>query len=577
MQAISTQPVDRSAAQDAIRNLYRVLNKVGPELLWFDAPLDAAVAAHILLIEQDPQFFERYWGQLVRKQRDEWTRVRAMISSQTGTIGWDETRRRLLPPPLNNTHGGRIGSAFLLRSLREQGHLPWLPVGPRYNHHLSSISDTSPATKEDRRREAQEYDRIQKLEEENDPVRLLQEDVDEIEWKCFYSSPTLEPAYKTEAMADTGIRFTDPEFTLSGVSFGQLARLEFLLKECGESFPDGYLAFLDVAKQVGLWWALERVAVVCDRPAELLRDASGRLHNANGPALVYRNGWKVFAVNGLISEPVLKAQQPRRRIKEAPILRAFLPDDPKERFEMLRESAGGGLPFYERYVAGERTEVWNELVEMGEQIPSIEHAADALAVAYATMDRAARNINLLVDRLNMLHYEFANPAWEKPSPDSRKEWREVDRRLGTIPLSLRAWWDLVGSVDFTGDHRLLSNRVNMSSPSLGTLLTDPLVVYGPATTLSEAEMFEGEPDYNPECVLAPDRYHKHEISGGAPYSICLPCVAADAIVQNEPNEVYFVDYLRQCFRYGGFPGFGDDESRIPQEEMAMLTEGLLEI
>ena len=107
-----------------------------------------------------------------------------------------------------------------------------------------------------------------------------------------------------------------------------------------------------------------------------------------------------------------------------------------------RESAGGGLPFYERYVAGERTGVWNELVEMGEQIQYIEHAADALAVAYATMDSAARNINLLVDRLNMLHYEFANPAWEKPSPDPGIEWREVDRRLdqSSLPARVVATW-----------------------------------------------------------------------------------------------------------------------------------------
>ena len=50
MQAISSQPVERSAAQDAIRNLYRVLNKVGPDGRGSTHPLDAAVAAHILLI-----------------------------------------------------------------------------------------------------------------------------------------------------------------------------------------------------------------------------------------------------------------------------------------------------------------------------------------------------------------------------------------------------------------------------------------------------------------------------------------------------------------------------------------------
>ena len=325
--------------------------------------------------------------------------------------------------------------------------------------------------------------------------------------------------------------------------------------------------------------------------------------------MVYRDGWKVYAVNGARVDPVavlppeqitfdlIEANKPfrkilverygkaryrveaaeHRRAKPAPVLQKQLPTDPTERLEFLRDAASGKLPFYERYQGGDRVNVWNELVGLGDRVRLAAHAADGLAVAYATMDRAAHNVSLLVERLNRLHYEFASAAWEKPSSESRKEWRDVDHRIGLVPFSLRAWWDVVGSVDLTGDDDLLSNRGGMTSPNLGTLLTDPLVIDGPAVTISENEMFEGEPDYEPECVLAPDRYHKHEISGGQPYSIGLPCPAADAVLLYEENELYLVDYLRRCFRYGGFPGFFDDESRIPEREMAMLTGGLLEI
>jgi hypothetical protein len=183
----------------------------------------------------------------------------------------------------------------------------------------------------------------------------------------------------------------------------------------------------------------------------------------------------------------------------------------------------------------------------------------------------------LIDRLNRLGYEFAQQSSHPPSTESRKEWRRVDRKLGALPLSLRAWWDVAGSVDLTGDHDLLSASVGLPGSKLGTLLTDPLVLYGPEVTLSDFESAEGEEDGARQCVLALDRYHKHGFSGGGEYAIAVPCRAVDALVLNEPHRIHLVEYLRLCFQYGGFPGFQDDESKIPRREMALLTDGLLEI
>jgi hypothetical protein len=38
--------------------------------------------------------------------------------------------------------------------------------------------------------------------------------------------------------------------------------------------------------------------------------------------------------------------------------------------------------------------------------------------------------------------------------------------------------------------------------------------------------------------------------------------------------VFFVDYLRLCFRFGGFPGYEGIDRGIPAE-IATLSEGLL--
>jgi hypothetical protein len=56
--------------------------------------------------------------------------------------------------------------------------------------------------------------------------------------------------------------------------------------------------------------------------------------------------------------------------------------------------------------------------------------------------------------------------------------------------------------------------------------------------------------------IAPDNYHKNNVSGGPPYSIIVPNKAIDAKLENEWHTTTFVNYLRICFRHGGFPGRG---------------------
>jgi hypothetical protein len=53
--------------------------------------------------------------------------------------------------------------------------------------------------------------------------------------------------------------------------------------------------------------------------------------------------------------------------------------------------------------------------------------------------------------------------------------------------------------------------------------------------------------------LAPDYLHKASISGGAAYGFTIPNENADAEFENEAHALPFVDYLRLCFRWAGFP------------------------
>ncbi|WP_066937510.1 DUF6745 domain-containing protein [Microtetraspora fusca] len=55
----------------------------------------------------------------------------------------------------------------------------------------------------------------------------------------------------------------------------------------------------DVARSAGWWWPLERVALLCERPLELHLDDLGRLHRAEGPALLFADGFALNAWHGM--------------------------------------------------------------------------------------------------------------------------------------------------------------------------------------------------------------------------------------------------------------------------------------
>lgn len=353
--------------------------------------------------------------------------------------------------------------------------------------------------------------------------------------------------------------------------------------------------------------------------------------------------------------------------------------------------------FLERYRSGEREQVWRELVALGAAVRQASHRDDAAAVARETMERVRRNAELVTARLREIGYAFAYPDQALVPPDERMRARldRLERDGGTLPLSLRAFYETVGSVNWMGAYPGLSAYVAPADPRgmmdmirdtfarhFGEVpkpdpaadpaadpLADPRLAGDPAiadmmrqmsqlaralmgkaaeareeaarmTTeggapserlarthdfaedlearmrLASAERTAGQDvasdplvvealdsddpdDYrdftddeddvhgDPEgeepdgdavrptryaVVVAPDADHKAGYSGGDPYLVFFPDPAADATL--EGAGVTFVEYLRESFRWGGFPGL----ARYPAPaELARLTEGLLPI
>jgi len=226
------------------------------------------------------------------------------------------------------------------------------------------------------------------------------------------------------------------------------------------------------------------------------------------------------------------------------------------------------MSLLDRYIAGAHVAVWQELVAMG---PRVQDDPIALEVARETMQRVRHNVQLVIERLRSESWPFSESdvyaIWAPPHQETPAQITELERRLdGPIPLALRTFWSVVGTVSLM--------RI-ASGPEQDLSLPDPLVI-GPVdhalTELSEWETDEERSSEPFRAPLAPDAFHKDDISGGLPYEIELPDAGADPLFVNEPHNVTFVSYLRIAFAAGGLPGWESNESQAPL--LKRLSDGL---
>ena len=72
---------------------------------------------------------------------------------------------------------------------------------------------------------------------------------------------------------------------------------------------------LELARSVGAWWALEGLAICCERPQVLRLDEQDRPHSTDGPAIAYGDGFEVWADHGVAIPLVAgdRARAPHRR------------------------------------------------------------------------------------------------------------------------------------------------------------------------------------------------------------------------------------------------------------------------
>lgn len=172
---------------------------------------------------------------------------------------------------------------------------------------------------------------------------------------------------------------------------------------------------------------------------------------------------------------------------------------------------------------------------------------------------------------------------------------ELEKASDVLPLSVYAWYESIGSVNFTGQHVRWLRYVTDEETTVRTTeqiydqqgsvhpfhRLEPLRVYplqGKRLRDYRTLVTGGEGRSPTSLPLIPNAFGTYaQMSQDAfDYEIVIPSAAVDAPLLYETHHTTFVSYLRNCLRWGGFPGWEQIPFR-PDEDIAFLTRDLLPI
>ena len=270
---LSTEPADFDAAEEAITSLYASIDKPKPYFVRLSSPLGAELYIK-LLTQTRPETYNReklrgqLWGQLSDQLGGQlrgqlwgqlWGQLRGQLSDQLGG-----QLRGQLGRQLSDQLGGQLWGQ-LGRQLRGQ---LWDQLRGQLGRQLSDQLGGQLGRQLGRQLGAQLSDQLwdQLRGQLRGQLRFI--------GTWFYGQWDYYWAY-WDGMRRVGAKIDDPKLA------GQL---------------DNHLTIM---KSIGWFYPFNDFVIVTDRPAVIKFDDEQRLHSEHGPALKYRDGYELHALDGV--------------------------------------------------------------------------------------------------------------------------------------------------------------------------------------------------------------------------------------------------------------------------------------
>ncbi len=144
------------------------------------------------------------------------------------------------------------------------------------------------------------------------------------------------------------------------------------------------------------------------------------------------------------------------------------------------------------------------------------------------------------------------------------------RRKGAQAATVRAFYELIGAVDFRGTH---DSWLHTGAVELGPepcWETDPLVITPFELAIEDPPVEQWTSSNNPLVLrVVPDAATKAGYSSGPGYGVACGAGASDPKLLDAPVSETFVNHLRRALAWGGLPGFARILER-PEAFLALL-------
>ena len=244
---LSTQPADRAAAEEGVRQAYLAADLEPPNMfIWFDSPYAGCVAAALL----------QTMGTIVDEM------------SKSGELNqlWDTVTNEVLA---HATMRADVKSTFTAQ-LAEKRQMPMTVTAQQ------TVDQMAPDAADRPQYEAlvgEIYDRI---------------------WAIVWD--------RTGAIMDrdhTSLVRTQIGRSAWGQHDAWLSFFDYVDRVLDLECAQPMRGLIKVAQSAGWWWPFQGIAILTERPTELHRNTRLQLHNPTGPALLYPDGWGVWALNGV--------------------------------------------------------------------------------------------------------------------------------------------------------------------------------------------------------------------------------------------------------------------------------------
>jgi len=262
----SMEASDRQRAEAAVRAFYPDVVYCPPPnyFFWFDSPERAGWASRLLSAASDDSdqriledksrsperrlFLEGLRVELCEKARLEWDQL-------TKIAGMSRTQQTLWAPQRIELHG--LTDLYLSKDARKGGS--------RRSEWESRVRPVLDGPDKD------------------DAVRRIED---------RFHAAMLHPSGLRISLSTTNSPYT----------YAKMAQDEEAALASGREVPPAIAAAWDLARSAGECWLFQGAVVFLDRPADLRFNSEMFLHCDDGPAVAFRDGAKIWAWNGIVTD-----------------------------------------------------------------------------------------------------------------------------------------------------------------------------------------------------------------------------------------------------------------------------------